>query len=113
MDSLQLRVDYKPAEARAEPSPTGSLSLEQGSSRATLLTPREIDPARRYPLFTVLHGAGRQDEMLAKAYRDEAEKRQAFFLFPRSVLPTWDLIASAERPDLEPIQLQPARREQQ
>ena len=101
MDSLQLRVDYKPVEARAEPSPTGSVSLEQGASRATLLTPREIDPARRYPLFTVLHGAGRQDEMLAKGYRDKAEERQAFFLFPRSVLPTWDLIASAERPDLD------------
>lgn len=101
MDSLQLRVDYKPVEARAEPSSTGSLVLEQGTSRATLLTPREIDPERRYPLFTVLHGAGRQDELLAKGYRDEAEERQAFFLFPRSVLPTWDLIASDERPDLD------------
>ena len=101
MDSLQLRVNHEAMEARAEPSPTGSVGLEQGASRATLLTPREIDPERRYPLFTVLHGAGRQDEMLAKAYRAEAEKRQALFLFPRSVRPTWDLIAGGERPDLD------------
>ena len=39
---------------------------------------------KRYPLLAVLHGAGRQDEMLMKAYRDEAERRQALILIPRS-----------------------------
>jgi len=101
LDSLQLRVTWKPVEPREEPSPTGFVRLEQGRGSAVLLTPDEIDPARRYPLFTVLHGAGRQDEALAKAYRDEPDRRQAFFLIPRSVEPTWDLIASAERPDLD------------
>ena len=101
MDSLQLRVQYKAVEARDEESPTGLVRLEQGAGSAILLTPDEIDPDRLYPLFTVLHGAGRQDEMLAKGYRDEPEKRQAFFLIPRSVLPTWDLIASSERSDLD------------
>ena len=100
-DSLRLRVGYKPVEPRDEESPTGFVKLEQGEASAILLTPNEIDPDRRYPLFTVLHGAGRQDEMLAKAYRDEPEKRQAFFLIPRSIMPTWDLIASAERFDLD------------
>ena len=33
----------------------------------------------------MLHGAGRQDELLMKAYRDEAERRQALFLVPRSL----------------------------
>ena len=101
MDSLALRVQYKPVEPRDQESPTGFVQLEQGSSRATLLTPDEIDPERRYPLITVLHGAGRQDEMLVKAYRDEAERRQALFLVPRSVAPTWDLIAGSERVDLD------------
>jgi predicted esterase len=101
VDSLRLRVRYQPVEPRDEPSPTGFVRLEQDRSSAILLTPEEIDPGRRYPLITVLHGAGRRDELLAKAFRDEPERRQALFLVPRSVEPTWDLIASAERPDLD------------
>ena len=101
MDTLALRIEHKPMEVRDEPSPTGHVSIERGESRAVLLTPTEIDPAKRYPLITVLHGAGRQDEMLVKACRDEPEKRDALFLVPRSLLPTWDLIASPERPDLD------------
>ncbi len=101
MDSLKLRVGYKPVEPTGEEPPTGFVRLEEGASSAVLLTPDEIDPARRYPLFTVLHGAGRQDEALAKAYRDEPNRRQAFFLIPRSLEPTWDLIASEGRPDLD------------
>jgi predicted esterase len=62
----------------------------------------------------VLHGAGRREELLMKAYRDEAERRQALFLVPRSHGMTWDLIehavarstpeaglAPAGRPDLD------------
>jgi len=101
MDTLALRIEHKPMEVRDEPSPTGHVSIERGESRAVLLTPSEIDLAKRYPLITVLHGAGRQDEMLVKACRDEPEKRDALFLVPRSLLPTWDLIASPERPDLD------------
>ena len=101
METLALRIEHKPMEVRDEPSPTGHVSIERGESRAVLLTPSEIDPAKRYPLITVLHGAGRQDEMLVKACRDEPEKRDALFLVPRSLLPTWDLIASPERPDLD------------
>jgi phospholipase/carboxylesterase len=99
--SLALRVTHQSPEPRDEPSPTGHVWIEHDPSRAVLLTPSEIDPERRYPLITVLHGAGRQDEMLVKAVRDEPDRRQAFFLVPRSVLPTWDLIASAGRPDLD------------
>ena len=101
MDSLALRIEHKTPEPRDEPSPTGHVFVERGDSRAVLLTPAEIDPAKRYPLITVLHGAGRQDEMLVKACRDQPEARDALFLVPRSLLPTWDLIASAERPDLD------------
>ena len=100
-DSLALAVTHKSRETREESSPTGHVWIERGDSRAVLLTPSEIDPDRRYPLVTVLHGAGRQDEMLVKAVRDEPDRRGAFFLVPRSLLPTWDLIASSERPDLD------------
>ncbi len=101
METLALRIEHKQPEVRDEPSPTGHVTIERGESRAILLTPSEIDPAKLYPLVTVLHGAGRQDEMLVKACRDEPERRDALFLVPRSALPTWDLIASPERPDLD------------
>jgi poly(3-hydroxybutyrate) depolymerase len=101
VESLRLHLEHKPPEPRDEPSPTGFVLVERGASRAVLLTPEEIDPARLYPLVTVLHGAGRQDELLVRACRDEPEKRQALFLVPRSFHPTWDLIASDERPDLD------------
>src|SRR5262245_50525155 len=101
MDSLRLDVVHKEPEPRSEESPTGFVTVERGESRAVLLTPDEIDPRRRYPLVTVLHGAGRQDELLVRAFRDEPAKRQALFLVPRSLHPTWDLIACDERPDLD------------
>jgi phospholipase/carboxylesterase len=101
MDTLALRISHKTVEPKDEPAPTGFVHIERGECRAVLLTPDEIDPETNYPLITVLHGAGRQDEMLARACRDEPEKRQALFLIPRSKLPTWDLIVSEERADLD------------
>ena len=101
MDTLALRVPDKAPEARDEESPTGFVQIEQGAARGVLLTPDEIDPARSYPLITVLHGAGRQDEMLVKACRGEPERRQALFFVPRSVAPTWDLITGNGRADLD------------
>ena len=101
MDTLELRIRYRAPEVSDEPPPTGFVHIEEAQNSAYLLTPDEIDPERRYPLITVLHGAGRQDEILAKAFRDEPERRQALFLIPRSTLPTWDLIASESRPDLD------------
>jgi phospholipase/carboxylesterase len=101
VETLALRIEHKHPEPRGEPAPTGHVFVERGESRAILLTPSELDPAKRYPLITVLHGAGRQDEMLVAACRDEPEKRDALFLVPRSTLATWDLIASPERPDLD------------
>lgn len=101
MERLRLRITHTAVEDTGETPPTGFVRLEQGPGRAVLLTPEEIDPSRRYPLFTVLHGAGRQDELLVKASRDEPERRDAFFLVPRSIAPTWDLIAGTGSGDLE------------
>jgi phospholipase/carboxylesterase len=101
VETLRLDLVHKDPEPREEASPTGLVPVERGPARAVLLTPETIDPSRRYPLVTVLHGAGRQDELLVRACRGEPERRQALFLVPRSVHPTWDLIASDERPDLD------------
>jgi predicted esterase len=99
--TLKLAVQHKTPEPREEASPTGLVRVEDGSRRAVLLTPERIDPERRYPIVTVLHGAGRREEMLVKAYREEPEARGALFVIPRSHHPTWDLIAANDRPDLD------------
>jgi predicted esterase len=101
VDTLALGIQHRSPEAREEPSPTGFVWVERNPGRAILLTPDEIDRSQTYPLVTVLHGAGRQDEQLARVFRDEPERRQALFLIPRSILPTWDLIAGGGRPDLD------------
>jgi len=93
VDSLKLQVEHRGPEARDEESPTGFVRVERGVQQAVLLTPDEIDPERRYPLITVFHGAGRREEMLVKAYRDEPADREALFLIPRSRHLSWDLIA--------------------
>ncbi len=92
MDTLKLNVSHQHPEPVDE-LPLGHVWIEQGNQRAVLLTPDEIEEGREYPLITVLHGAGRQDEMLLKACHGEAERRQALFLIPRSLHMTWDLIA--------------------
>ena len=101
VETLRLAIEHKTPEPRDEASPTGHVRVERGSRRAVLLTPEPIDLSRRYPLVTVLHGAGRREEMLVKAYRGEPGTRDALFLIPRSHHPTWDLIAADDRPDLD------------
>jgi phospholipase/carboxylesterase len=98
---MALRIAHKAVEPRDEPSPEGFVRIEQGRGSAVLLTPDDIDPDERLPLVTVFHGAGRQDEMLVRACRDEPARRRALFLVPRSVDPTWDLITGRGQDDLE------------
>jgi len=101
VETLRLALRHQTPEPREEASPTGRVRVERGSSRAVLLTPERIDPERRYPLVTVLDGAGHREEMLAEAYREEPAARDALFLIPWSHHPTWDLIAANDRPDLD------------
>ena len=101
VETLRLALRHKTPEPREEALPTGQVRVERGSSRAVLLTPERIDPERRYPLVTVLDGAGHREEMLVEAYREEPAARDALFLVPWSHHPTWDLIASNDRPDLD------------
>lgn len=101
MRTLRLDLRHVPPEPCDEPSPAGFVRVQRGMHRAVLLTPEEVDPARPHPLVTALHGAGRQDELLAKLLRDEPDRRRALFLIPRSLHPTWDLIAGPSRGDLD------------
>jgi len=98
---MALRIAHKAVEPRDEASPEGFVRLEQGRGSAVLLTPDEIRPDERLPLVTVFHGAGRQDEMLVRACRDEPGRRRALFLIPRSADLTWDLITGRGQEDLE------------
>jgi len=101
VDTLALRVAHRLPAAAFTPPEGGLATIRNGATHAFLLTPPAIDPERRYPLLTVLHGAGRQDELLCRGYRDEAARRDAFFLIPRSTYPTWDLLVGQGRPDLD------------
>jgi predicted esterase len=99
--SLTIRVEPTHPEDGIAP-PTGELvTISNGVTKGYLLLPETIDPARAYPLVTVLHGAGRQDELLVRGYRHEPARRGALFLIPRSTQPTWDLLVGEARPDLD------------
>ena len=101
MRSLAMTIgpaDPPPADERLEPGRL--VTVERSGCRAYVLPPPEVDPARPLPLVIVLHGAGRQDEMLVRAYADEPARRNALFVVPRSFRPTWDLIAGGEGEDL-------------
>ncbi len=101
LTGLALRVVHREPAPGGEPPETGLVTLSRHGSKAYLMTPETLDPGRAYPLVTVLHGAGRQDELLVRAYADEPERRQALFLVVRSCQPTWDLIAGGDGEDLE------------
>jgi phospholipase/carboxylesterase len=99
MERLAFEVTYTtPDGGRLGAGGTQTVSLRD--QQAFLLAPAEIDPARAYPLVTVLHGAGRQDELIARSLEGEADRRHALFLVPRSWQPTWDLIAGGDGEDL-------------
>jgi len=99
--SLALRVEPRRPEGGIASSAADSFTISNGRTQGFLLAPETIDPERTYPLITVLHGAGRQDELLVRAYREEPAHRQALFFIPRSTSPTWDLLIGDDRPDLD------------
>jgi phospholipase/carboxylesterase len=100
MTSLALRMPDRTATPTTA-ADTGAVTIERGDSRGHLLTPTALEAGRTYPLVVVLHGAGRQDELLARAYAGEPDRRGALFLVARSLRPTWDLIAGGSGEDLD------------
>jgi phospholipase/carboxylesterase len=101
VDTLALRVEPSRPEGEIGSAGGGLVTISNGVTQGFLLLPESIEPTRAYPLVTVLHGAGRQDELLVRAYRDEPARRDALFFIPRSTSPTWDLIVGDDRPDLD------------
>jgi predicted esterase len=98
MRSLALRATWALPDAPASSGGLGKVT--HGDQLAWVLAPRAPDPAHAHPLVVVLHGAGRQDEMLVRGLRDESERRRAIFVVPRSRQMTWDLIAGGDGDDL-------------
>jgi phospholipase/carboxylesterase len=83
-----------------EPAPAGTGRITHGEQLAWVVTPAAIDPARAYPLVVVLHGAGRQDELIVRGLQAERVRTEAIFVVPRSLGMTWDLIAGGDGADL-------------
>ena len=100
MESLALRAVHALPAADAGDAPAGVGRLTHGEHLAWIVTPSVIEPGHAYPLVVVLHGAGRQDELIVRGLERERERRRAIFVVPRSFAPTWDLIAGGDGLDL-------------
>ena len=100
MESLALSVTHAEPSG-SDPGQPGNGRITMGDGlQAFLMVPRALDPTRVYPLVIVLHGAGRQDELLFKGLQGEPDRRDALFLIPRSYQMTWDMIAGGNDADL-------------
>jgi predicted esterase len=98
VESLALRSVH--AVPDADDAPAGTGRVTHGDQLAWIVTPPSIEPGRAYPLVIVLHGAGRQDELIVRGLQTERERREAIFVVPRSLAPTWDLITGGDGVDL-------------
>src|SRR6185503_11168132 len=76
MQSLALHAEH--AVPESDEAPAGIGRIVHGEQLAWVVTPPAIEPGRAYPLVVVLHGAGRQDEMIVKGL--QAERTEARFL---------------------------------
>lgn len=101
MHTLALRVEPTQPTDDSAAARGGYVTISNEASFGHLLLPDPLVPSRAYPLVTVFHGAGRQDELLVRAYEDEPNRRDLLVFIPRSTQPTWDLLVGEERPDLD------------
>jgi phospholipase/carboxylesterase len=97
---LSLALHGEHAVPDTDDAPAGTGRIVHGEQLAWIVTPPAIAPGRAYPLVVVLHGAGRQDEMIVKGLQAERERTAAIFVVPRSLGTSWDLIAGTAGPDL-------------
>src|SRR5258706_7896028 len=96
MQSLALHAVH--AEPETDDAPAGTGRIVHGEQLAWIVTPPAIEPGRAYPLVVVLHGPGRQDELIVKGLQAERALRDPIFVVPRSLAMTWDLIAGGGCP---------------
>jgi phospholipase/carboxylesterase len=94
VDTLALRATHALPETDDAPAGTGRIA--HGEQLAWIVTPLAIAPGRAYPLVVVLHGAGRQDELIVRGLQTERRRHDAIFVVPRSLAGTWDLIAGGD-----------------
>lgn len=94
METLALHAT--PAPPAGEEGPAGIGQITHGAHLAWVVTPPAIEPGYAYPLVVVLHGAGRQDELIVRGLERERARRRALFVVPRSAGSTWDLIAGGD-----------------
>jgi len=98
VQSLALHATH--AVPERDDGPAGTGRIVHDDQLTWIVTPPVIEPGRAHPLVVVLHGAGRQDEMIVRGLQREREHRGTIFVVPRSLGPTWDLIAGGEGVDL-------------
>lgn len=98
MQSLALHAVH--VEPESDDAPAGTGRIVHDEQLAWIVTPPVIEPGRAHPLVVVLHGAGRQDELIVKGLQTERLRRDAIFVVPRSLGMTWDLIAGGDGADL-------------
>jgi predicted esterase len=98
VQSLALRATHALPERDDAPAGTGRIA--HGEQIAWIVTPPRIEPGHAHALVVVLHGAGRQDELIVRGLQAERARRDAIFVVPRSLAPTWDLIAGGDGVDL-------------
>lgn len=79
----------------APSSARGELPLldDAAEARGVLLVPESYQPGRPAPLVVLLHGAGGTAEGILELLREHAEARGALLVVPKSVGPSWDLMA--------------------
>jgi len=98
VQSLALRTTHALPDTDDGPAGTGRITHEE--HLAWIVTPAAIVPGRAHALVVVLHGAGRQDELIVRGLQAERERREAIFVVPRSAGMTWDLITGGPGADL-------------
>jgi predicted esterase len=96
--SLALNATH--AVPERDDAPAGIGRIEHREQLAWIVTPPAIEPGYAHPLVVVLHGAGRQDELIVRGLQTERERRRVIFVVPRSLGPTWDLIGGGDGADL-------------
>jgi hypothetical protein len=74
---LSLALHGEHAVPETDDAPAGTGRIQHGEQLAWVVTPPAIEPGRAYPLIVVLHGAGRQDEMIVKGPQAERERTEA------------------------------------